>query len=172
MSIIIQRAAISDAELIADISRETFYDTFASFNTPANMDKFMSQQFTRELLMREVQEQQGYFFIAYENDNPSGYVRLRDGGSYEVFHGKSSLEIARIYVRQSIIGKGLGSTLMRYCIDEAARMNREVIWLGVWEKNERAIRFYQRWGFIKFGEHDFWLGDDRQTDWMMMREVV
>lgn len=171
MSIIIQRATFSDAELIADMSRETFYDTFAPYNTPANMDKFMSQQFARESLIQEVEEQQGYFFIAYENDRPAGYVRLRDGESYEAFGGKPSLEIARIYLVQSIIGKGIGSTLMRYCMDEAARMNREVIWLGVWEKNERAIRFYQKWGFIKFGEHDFWLGDDRQTDWMMMREV-
>lgn len=169
--IIMKAASKTDAALIADLSRKTFYDTFAQHNTAANMDKFMNQQFTRELLMKEVEEDNGYFFIAYDGAQPVGYVRMHDGDNYEAFAGKSSVEIVRIYTDQSVIGKGVGSAMMSYCLEQAKRMNRQIIWLGVWEKNERAIAFYEKWGFKKFSKHDFWLGDDRQTDWLMMKEL-
>lgn len=158
-----------EAALIADLSRRTFYDTFAQHNSRANMDKFMNEQFAREALIKEVEEGNGYFYIAYDREQPVGYVRMRDGDNYPEFEGKSSIEIARIYADQSVIGKGVGSAMMNYCIETARQMNRQLIWLGVWEKNERAIAFYEKWGFKKFAEHDFWLGDDRQTDWLMMK---
>lgn len=171
MSIIIRSAIPDDAELIADLSRKTFYDTFAQYNTKENMDKYMNEQFAREMLINEVENGNGYFFIAFDMERPVGYVRMHDGDKYEAFGNKSSVEIVRIYADQPVIGKGVGSVMMKFCMEEAKRMNRAILWLGVWEKNDRAIAFYEKWGFEKFGEHDFWLGDDRQTDWLLMKEV-
>lgn len=82
------------------------------------------------------------------------------------------MEIARIYALQSYIGKGVGSALMKKCIDQACELNKEIIWLGVWEKNQKAIHFYRKWGFEKFGTHIFILGDDPQTDWLMKKELA
>ncbi|MBI3719545.1 MAG: GNAT family N-acetyltransferase [Sphingobacteriales bacterium] len=171
MGVFIKPAAGSDAAIIADLSRKTFYETFAQYNTKANMDKYMNEQFTREMLIKEVETGNGYFFIAFDEERPVGYVRMQDGDKYAAFGDRSSVEIVRIYADNSVIGKGVGSAMMKFCIEEAKQMNREILWLGVWEKNDRAVAFYEKWGFKKFGAHDFWLGYDQQTDWLMMREL-
>lgn len=167
----IRLATAQDAGLIADMSRQTFYETFAAENSQENMDKFMNEQFSREKLVAEVSEPGNIFFLAYDGDTATGYAKMREGEKQAEFGGKPAIEIARIYASTTSIGKGTGSSLMQRCIDMAKEMGRDIIWLGVWEKNERAIRFYERWGFQQFGTHDFVLGTDVQTDWLMAREV-
>lgn len=171
MSVTIRYAGKEDAELVADLSRQTFYDTFAASNTKENMDKFMNEIFTKDALMKEVGEPGSIFLLAYDGEEPVGYARMRDGEVRPEFNGQSSIEIARIYAITSSIGKGVGSTLMKKCIDIAAAMSRKIIWLGVWESNKRAIEFYKKWGFEKFHTHIFPLGDDPQTDWLMKKEM-
>jgi len=170
-SISIKYAEPSDAELIADISRQTFYDTFAAVNTKEDMEKFMNEQFSRESLIKEVGAPGNLFLLAYDGNEPLGYVRIREGEKRSEFNNFSSIEIARIYAIQQSIGKGVGKALMEECLRIATEMNRDIIWLGVWEKNFRAIEFYRKWGFEKFAEHDFILGNDVQTDWLMSRKV-
>ena len=171
MGIEIRPAQKTDAALIADLSRQAFYDSFADSNTEEDMRKFMNEQFKRDDLIKEVQMGNGIFFLAYNENEPSGYVRMHDGERYDAFGNKSSIEIVRIYAVKSSIGKGIGSALMTSCIETASRLNRQVIWLGVWEHNKRAIDFYIKWGFTKFGQHNFTLGNDVQTDWLMMKEI-
>src|SRR6476620_4148024 len=108
----IRIATEADAKLIADLSRETFYETFAGQNTPENMDKFMNVQFTHEQLMKEVSEYGNTFLLAESNGEVVGYARLRESVSPPELNGIPSLEIARIYSIQSQIGKGIGSALM------------------------------------------------------------
>ncbi len=167
----IRLANSQDAALAADMSRTTFYETFAASNTTADMDLFMNSQFTREVLMKETAEPGNIFLLAYFNEEPAGYALVREGELHPEFKGKPSIEIARIYSIKSMIGKGIGSALMQACLDTAISLNREIVWLGVWEKNERALAFYQRWGFEKFGIHDFRLGNDIQQDWLMMKHL-
>jgi len=171
MSIVIRFAGKEDADLIADLSRRTFYDSFAPDNTKEDMDKFMHEQFSKEALMKEVREEGNIFLLAYAGNEVAGYVRMRDGEQRPEFENNMSIEIARIYAIQYSIGKGVGSALMQKCIEIAKEMNREIIWLGVWEHNHRAIQFYTRWGFEKFSEHDFVLGNEVQKDWLMKRKV-
>jgi diamine N-acetyltransferase len=160
-----------EAPLIADMSRKTFYDTFASFNTAADMEKFMAVQFSREMLINEVGQGGSYFLLASYGNEPAGYAKLKEGETWPAFHGKSAIEITRIYALTEMIGKGIGAALMQASIDHAVKAGKQIIWLGVWEKNEKAIAFYQRWGFVKFGEHDFLLGDDLQHDWLLMKTL-
>ena len=167
----IRTATIADAGLIADMSRQTFYETFSGENTKEDMDKFMNEQFSREKLVAEVGEPGNVFFLVYDGDLVAGYAKMREGEERPEFGGKTAIEIARIYASAAFIGKGAGSKLMQHCIDKARELGGDIIWLGVWEKNERAILFYNRWGFKKFGTHDFVLGNDVQTDWLMAREV-
>ena len=167
--ILIRPATNGDAGLIADMSRKTFYETFAAVNTKTDMEKFMDEQFTTEALIREVEEGDGYFYLAFDNNTAAGYARMRDGDSYPAFNNKPGIEIARLYALQEAIGKGVGSALIKHCMDVAQLLQRQIIWLGVWEKNERAIAFYTKWGFKKFDEHEFVLGNDVQTDWLMKK---
>ncbi|HEY0065991.1 MAG TPA: GNAT family N-acetyltransferase [Flavisolibacter sp.] len=171
MGFSIREATIDDAVLIADISRQTFYDSFAADNTKENMDKFLREQFTRGKLMLEVGTRDTTFLLAYHNSEIAGYLKLRDGRKPAALSGMNVLEIARLYALSTMIGKGVGRLLMQKSIGTAQERNKEAVWLGVWEKNHRAIDFYTRWGFEKFGEQDFLLGDDVQNDWLMMRRV-
>ncbi len=169
--IMIRFATPGDAELIADLSRKTFYETFGYLNTKENMDKFLNEQFAREALIKEVSDPGNIFLLAFDKETAIGYARLREGEKYPEFENKDSIEIGRIYVVNSYIGVGVGQELMRKCIKLAKDMKKDVIWLGVWEKNNRAISFYSKWGFEKFGEHPFVLGDDVQTDWLMKKQL-
>jgi ribosomal protein S18 acetylase RimI-like enzyme len=132
----------------------------------------MNEVFTREKLIAEVGLPNNIFLLACKGNEPAGYVRMRDKSMPEVSLGTDSIiEIARIYTSSSEIGKGIGSLLLEECVSIARHRHREYIWLGVWEKNDKAVRFYERNGFKRFGEHVFMLGDDIQTDWLMFREI-
>lgn len=171
MSIVIREATIEDARLIADISHQTFYDTFAAYNKKEDMDKFLSQQFTKGKLIMEVGAKENTFLLAYDHNKIAGYVKLRDERVPLLLNNRNALEIARIYAMNHQIGKGVGSILMQACIDIAKQKKKELLWLGVWEKNRRAIQFYTKWGFEKFDETDFLLGDDVQKDWLMKKKI-
>jgi ribosomal protein S18 acetylase RimI-like enzyme len=170
--ITVRNATLKDAGLIADMSRQTFYDSFAEENTKEDMDKFMSEQFTKEALMKEVGAERNIFLLAYEGDEPVGYVRMRENNIPPELGADQAIEVARIYAVQTVIGKGVGSVLMQKCIDIAREKNHHTIWLGVWEHNQRAIDFYIRWGFEKFATHDFILGNDVQKDWLMKKVLL
>jgi diamine N-acetyltransferase len=169
--IIIRVASTDDAGLIADMSRQTFYETFTSHNTKENMEKFMIQSFSKEALMKEVGEAGNIFLLAYEGDQPVGYARMRQSHTPSELKKANAIEIARIYATAHAIGKGVGKAMMQYCIKIALERSYNTIWLGVWEHNHMAIEFYTKWGFEKFGTHVFMLGNDAQTDWLMMKTL-
>jgi ribosomal protein S18 acetylase RimI-like enzyme len=171
-NIITRLAGINDRQLIADMSRQTFYDTFAMHNSKENMDKFMNEQFTPELLMEEVGAPGNIFLLAYDDEQPAGYVRMREYNNPPELGSSNAIEIARIYALPSAIGRGVGKKLMQECINIAQEKKKEALWLGVWEKNLRAIEFYAKWGFEKFATHVFMLGDDAQTDWLMKKSLI
>ncbi len=171
MHITIREATPDDAAMIADLSRQTFYDTFAPDNRKEDMDKFMNEQFTREALMEEVGAPGNIFLVAFSDGEIAGYARLREK-TEKLFNYAPTLEIARIYAATHFIGKGVGKKLMEASIAYARMLQKEIVWLGVWEKNQRAIEFYERFGFEKFAEHDFQLGDDLQKDWLMKKHLA
>ncbi len=164
----IRVAERADAAAIADISRRTFYDTFAPHNTPENMDLFLNSQFTSQQLMDQVGAPGNTFLLACLDGRLVGYARLFEGS--ELPHGLAgapAIEIARIYAEQQVIGKGVGKALMQACIGIARQKGKAWIWLGVWEHNHRAIGFYEKMGFSIFDRHIFLLGRDVQYDWCM-----
>lgn len=169
MSLTIRLATASDAAIIADLSRSTFYDSFAADNTKENMDKFMNEVFTREALIKEVGAPGNIFLIAEDGYDVVGYARLRESNKPPELGDVSTLEIARIYAATNAIGKGVGKALMEKSLAIAKELKKDIVWLGVWEHNQRAINFYTKWGFEKFSTHVFQLGDDPQTDWLMKK---
>jgi len=169
--IIIRTATKEDAELIADISQQTFIDSFKNQNKQENIDKFIKEQFTKARLIEEVGAPNNIFLLAYKDNKIAGYVRLRENNNPPELQGTESIEIARLYAITEMIGKGIGKALMEESIKIAKAKNKKVIWLGVWKENERAFSFYTRFGFEKFAEHDFILGNEVQKDWLMKREL-
>ncbi len=167
----IRFAEAADAELIAEISRETFYDTFAVHNTAADMDKFMTEQFSTAQLVEEFALAGHTFFLAWVEDLPAGYVFLKNK-THPSLGSEAAIEISRLYVRKAFIGKGIGKQLMLKAIEFSKQWKKEWIWLGVWEHNQTAIDFYTAFGYEKFSEHHFILGDDLQLDWLMKKNLT
>jgi diamine N-acetyltransferase len=168
----IRYATAADRDLLADLSRQTFYEAFSSQNTKDNMDKFMNETFTKEALMKEVGGPGSIFILAYAEEEPVGYARMRENNNPPGLGTINAIEIARIYATTNSIGKGVGSALMQKCIDIAVEKKVDTIWLGVWQSNKRAVDFYTRWGFEKFDTHIFMLGDDPQKDWLMKKTLT
>ena len=167
--ITVRPATSEDAEIIADLSRDTFYETFAPSNKPEDIAQFLNEQFTRQSLIEEVKVPSNTFFLAYAGNELAGYVKLRDRSNPRELKGLTSLEIARIYATGKMIGKGVGKKLMEISIEIARQRKKHAIWLAVWEKNQRAIDFYSSWGFEVFSKQIFVLGSDLQKDWMMKK---
>jgi diamine N-acetyltransferase len=171
MQITIHNATPSDAENIAVLSRQTFYDTFAAVNTKEDMDKFMNESFSMKALINEVNAAENIFITAFMEEELVGYAKLTESKNPPELEDVNAIEIGRIYAAQKTIGFGVGKALMEKCIQLATENNKQLIWLGVWEHNQRAISFYHKFGFEKFGEHEFVLGNDVQTDWLMKRTI-
>ncbi len=166
----IVQVGINEAELIAIISRETFYDTYAAENTAANMAKFLTQQFSKSMLMAEVGAPGNHFFLAYKEGVVAGYLKLKEATHLQII-GEEAIEISRIYVCKPFIGKSVGKALLAAAIDFAKENAKECIWLIAWKENKRALEFYQKNGFEIFAESTFVLGNDLQSDWVLKRSI-
>ena len=171
MNITIKAATPADAEEIALFSRKSFYESFADQNTEENMEKFMLQ-FSVNSLVEEVKNPDNIFITALKNDVIIGYVKLNKSGKSVELADEKAIEIARIYIDKTMTGQGIGNKLMKYSLDLIKDLKANTAWLGVWENNKNAIAFYAKWGFERFGEHIFMLGDDPQTDWLLKKEIM
>ncbi|MEO8147066.1 MAG: GNAT family N-acetyltransferase [Bacteroidia bacterium] len=167
----IQPAVLSDINRLKEISEKTFYETFAAQNTKENMEKYISATFNLNQVSAELNDSQNKFFLALLNNQLAGYVKLHTGQPPEHLKNKKTIEIERIYVSKKYHNMKVGASLMSHSIQYAAANKFDIIWLGVWEYNPRAIKFYERWDFEKFGTHIFILGDDPQTDVLMLKEL-
>ena len=162
--ITIRQAGIEDNQRIASLGRETFVDSFASDNRPEDMAAYLEKAFGPSIQASELAEPSSLFLLAENGGEPVGYARLVEAPAPTCIHAEKPVRLSRLYARKQWIGRGVGAALMAACIDEATRRRCDGIWLGVWGKNARAIRFYNQWGFMQMGIQPFVLGNDRQTD--------
>ena len=162
---------IQDLEKLIDVSRTTFDDTFRAHNTEENMKAYMDSSFSRNKLTKELENEESEFFFAYLNDSIIGYFKINYGQAQTDIYDKSSLELERFYLLKEFKGKNFGKQMLKKVINLAGKKNVKYIWLGVWEKNYRALRFYRKNGFTKFGEHFFLMGQDKQIDHLMRLDL-
>ena len=169
----IRNAAIKDIEVLVQIARKSFYDTFAQFpeNSPEDLQSYLDKHYTVEALTAELAETDVAYFVAEIDGQLVGYAKLKQNSREEGITGENPIELCRLYNLQEYIGKGIGKALMLKCLEFAKENQHDTLWLGVWENNDLAINFYRKFGFEKCGEHVFLFGDDPQTDWLMQRNV-
>ena len=162
---------VDDATMLSELGAKTFYDTYARDNTPENIDSYISKSFSKEIQLNELSDTNIVFLIAELENEPVGYAKLKLDSKDESITGTKVIEIERIYSLQEYIGKGIGKALMQAAIDEAKQKACDSIWLGVWEKNPRAINFYKKWGFREVGSHIFTIGNDPQRDLILELQI-
>ena len=168
--VIITKATIKDVPQLSELSASTFYDTYAIYNTEENLRLYM-EHFRPEQLEKEIRTNDIVFFIAWLEEQMVGYAKVTSNNHPAELAGYSPIEIERIYVLPNFKGKKIGSKLIHHCIEYGRQQEKDVLWLGVWEHNPKAIAFYTSLGFEKFGEHDFVFGEDIQNDWMMKLDL-
>lgn len=169
--VIIRFAAQEDAELLAKLGRETFYDAFV--NNPmmpkVDLDVYLGEAFTVSQITDEINEPHAAFLLAEINGQAVGYAKLIPSGLESVVVAKNSVKLKRLYVRQKFIGAGIGAGLLSRCLDEAKRGGYQTIWLTVWEHNKKARDFYRKWNFKPCGVINFQFGNTMLTDILMQR---
>lgn len=163
----IKQVTICEIELLQEISKKTFFETFASSNTAEDMDKYLQTSFSSEKLSSELNNPDSLFYFAVADTKVIGYLKLNIGQAQTEMLAENALEIERIYVLQDFLGKKIGQILYQKALQVAQAKQVPFVWLGVWEKNTRAIAFYQKNGFVVSGKHIFKLGEDEQTDFIM-----
>lgn len=166
MDIRIKKAGVFEARLLAQLGVQTFYDAFASFNKEEDMDAYMNVHYTEQRLAQELNAEGAEFYIAYQNGKAIGFAKTGQQGTPGELVNNSCRELERIYVLKQFQSLKVGEELLLHCIARAREDDIEILWLGVWEHNERAIAFYKRHGFERFSEHIFQLGSDAQTDFL------
>ena len=152
-------------------SSHTFYISFAHLNTESDIQLYMDKAFNTDQLLSELQNPESELYFARLGEQIVGYIKLNSGQTQTDLKEKEGLEIERIYVDQNFQGKQIGKLLLEKTMEIAKEKNKTYIWLGVWEKNSGAIRFYERHGFVQTGSHPFLLGNDWQTDLIMKKSI-
>ena len=169
MTMNIKKCTHEDLFILQKISYETFNDTFKSQNSPENMKAYLEAAFNLKQLEKELSNRSSEFFFVYFNNEIAGYLKTNTSDAQSEAMGAESLEIERIYIKNEFHKHGLGKFLLNKAIEIAMEHNKKEIWLGVWEKNENAIAFYKKMGFVQTGVHAFYMGDEEQMDLIMTK---
>lgn len=168
----IQLVRPSEVDRLLALSRKTFYDAFEHLNNPDDFEAYTSKAFTREQLLSEMENPDSAFYFAVIDNEPAGYIKLNYRAAQAEYQDTDAVEISRIYVLASQQGKKIGNQLLDFTINKAIEEKLRYLWLGVWEHNLNAQRFYERNGFIKTGSHEFVVGNDVQTDFLMKKMLI
>ena len=168
----IKRVTVTDRAELQKIAKQTFFETFASYNSEEDMKVYLAEKFSEETLRSELSDENAEFYFAVMDEKAIGYLKINFGPSQTEIKDDNTLEIERIYVLNDFQGQKAGQKLYEKAIDAARQKSIDLVWLGVWEKNLKAIRFYEKNGFEAFDKHVFKLGNDEQTDIMMKLKIV
>lgn len=168
----IRKAGPHDAKRLAKIAEETFRDTFAAMNAAEDMELHCRASYSDAIQGGEIVNPDMLTLLCEQDGNPVGFAQLRWGKPPGFVVADAPGEIQRLYVARDCHGRGVAHDLMSACLDEMASHQCDLVWLGVWEKNSRAIAFYRKFGFQQAGEQVFWLGNDPQRDIVMVRPLA
>jgi len=156
-----------DVKELELISKQTYFNAFSAENSPENMQAYLESSLSEEKLLKELKDANSEFYFAEINRKTIGYFKINFGDAQTDLHDPDALELERIYVIKEFQGKKIGQKLLDEVLGIAKKNQMDYLWLGVWEKNEGAIRFYERNGFYVIGSHPFRMGDEIQTDLIM-----
>ena len=162
-----------DARLLSELGSQTFVQSYGCALEPAQLAAYVSQTFSKERIARELKDPAVYYLLAMDQDRACAYAKLIPSPVPESLFGSlgsaEAIELKRLYVIPEYWNQGVGTQLMEALLDRASAHDHQSMWLRVWEKNVRAITFYQRWDFRHVGEEPYCVGDCSETVWLMVR---
>jgi ribosomal protein S18 acetylase RimI-like enzyme len=171
MQIHFHKCTLSDIDQLIEIARTTFADSFEKDNDPEDFKNYITTAFEKGNFLGQLQNPNSSFYFVFIHKELVGYFKLNVDGAQTDIKSEESIELERIYVLEKFQRQQIGKVILQEAVRLAFQQNKTYIWLGVWEKNKDAIRFYQKHRFIKFDTHPYYIGKDKQTDWLMRYEL-
>jgi len=178
MKLLIRTATLADVSLLTELATSTMREAFGPPHNPADLvEEYIQSAISIPILEAELTDRRSTFFVFETDDRiPIGYAKLRRHSPPRRMpepyrRASNAIEIQRIYLLQDQIGQGRGRRLMEHCLNWAREQGYKAVWLGVWERNERALTFYKKMGFEPFGFHYFQFGSERQRDFWLQKQL-
>lgn len=169
----IREASIKDINLIQEIGRKTFHDSFIAITPEAAMQEYLNSAFNHEQLTQELNDSNSIFYLVYFSENIAGYGKINfDKSPYGLPEMPDVMEIQRIYIDLPFQGIGAAHQLMQLFFKEAKKRGLRNIWLSTGSFNNKALHFYAKYGFTKIGNHEFWVGDELFDDVILYKEIT
>jgi ribosomal protein S18 acetylase RimI-like enzyme len=161
----------TDAAVLAKFAARTFADAFAADNRPEDLQAHLASSYGVAQQSAELADPDVITLLAYRANELIAYAQVRRRTVPACVTQAHAVELHRFYVDRSAHGGGVAAELMTAVHDAAQALGGRHLWLGVWERNARAIAFYAKAGFTRVGSHDFHVGADRQTDHVFFATV-
>ena len=163
----IRTAIGADAKLIRVLGTVTFFEAYFEQDDPHDLANYIHESFDMEKIRAEIADTNAAFFIIYLDNHAVGYAKLRENSEVECIKTENSIELQRIYIVERVFGKGIGAQLLEHCLETAKARGFETLWLGVWEENKRAQKFYAKHGFKRVGQLEFPYGETVGTNFVL-----
>ena len=163
----IYQIGVDHLQSLREIAIQTFDETFASTNSKENMEDYNARCFNEQVLKKELRDPESWWYFIEYDHQIAGYLKVNVGAAQTEMQDENGFEVERIYVRKDFYGKGVGAALMEHAIQKGRRLRKKYLWLGVHEKNFRALGFYAKFGFREFDDHIFMMGKEPQRDLLM-----
>jgi len=172
MNLTFEKCTIEDLNVLVDISRDTFVHAFERQNNPDDFWNYINEAFDENVIIEQLLNINSEFHFVYLKNVLVGYFKLNKNEAQTEQFAKHSIELERIYVLKDFQGQGIGKFILKKAIEISQLCKGSFIWLGVWQENKNAVRFYETHGFKKFGSHPYFIGKDKQTDWLMKKRLL
>lgn len=169
MNTAIRQAAQADVNLISVLGAVTFYEAYCEQDSSDNLANYITETFAPEKMLREIEDPNTTFFIIFKDEKAVGYAKLRTGEPHESVKNKPAIELQRIYILERVFGAGIGEILLKHSIETARKKGFKTIWLGVWEENRRAQKFYAKHGFNQVGKLQYPYGNVVGTNLVLQK---
>jgi ribosomal protein S18 acetylase RimI-like enzyme len=172
MKLLLRQCTIKDLDQLVKISQKTFIEAFAKQNNQDDFEHYLNTALSKETIDRELDHPDSLFYFVINEHKTIGFFKINAAKAQTDIFDESSYELERIYVLSAYQNLGIGEWMLEEVIQLAQDAGKDFIWLGVWEENTGAIRFYEKMGFIKFGKHPYYIGKDKQMDWLMKLDLT
>ena len=167
----IRKVELADVEVLAKLAKQTFRETFAHDNTEEQLQEYFEEAYSLRVLSAELENPESATYFIMHEEEIAGFLKVNWGNAQTERELENAFEIQRLYVLQTYQGFGLGKQLFEFALELAENSGFSWAWLGVWEHNKKAQAFYNRYGFEKFSQHSFMVGQKVDTDWLLKKKL-